>query len=191
MVKIKSKTDVITNSSSEVFVIKTNETAKELFDRLYSLLTENDISSGDGGVLNINTKDDFYGNDFPYSMKNIPKGYARIRVDEGYRSIINYLIPINKSDVEETMILYGELLSSDEYFQRFKDINIVKDIFPDFENKIKNIKNNYQNNYQRLSICCKGLFQYLLLDHDHFYMQHEELCKHPYNPFLIQQRLNG
>ena len=101
--KIKSITDVITNSSSECFLIKTEKSRKEVLKELKNKerFGENH-SSGMGGVLEVFDKSteiedfewftDYCEEEIKHTpFEFLPKDYLAIHVDKGYEDLINFI----------------------------------------------------------------------------------------------------
>ena len=80
--KIKSITDVVTNSSSEVYVIKTGMTEKE-FRKILLEITKDCIGcSGMGGIMDIHTNQSPEENGLDWEW--LPEDCLGLHIDYGY-----------------------------------------------------------------------------------------------------------
>lgn len=80
--KIKCITDTITNSSSEIFVIKTGMTKKE-FRKILLEVTKDCIGcSGEGGVMNIHTNQSPEEDGLDWEW--LPEDCLGLHIDYGY-----------------------------------------------------------------------------------------------------------
>lgn len=80
--KIKSIIDVITNSSSEVFVIKTGMTEKELRKILLEITKDHIGCSGMGGIIDIHTNQSPEENGLDWEW--LPEDSFGLHIDYGY-----------------------------------------------------------------------------------------------------------
>lgn len=81
--KIKSITDVISNSSDEVYIYKSNANPKKVLQDLRKILGPDHATSGMGGILEVVSD----VNDFTYPIEaymGFPKGYLFMDIDHGY-----------------------------------------------------------------------------------------------------------
>lgn len=81
--KIKSITDVISNSSDEVYIYKSNANPKKVLHDLRKILGPDHATSGMGGILEVVSDI----NDFTYPIEayvGFPKGYLFMDIDHGY-----------------------------------------------------------------------------------------------------------
>lgn len=81
--KIKSITDVISNSSDEVYVYKSDADPKKVLQDLRKILGPDHATSGMGGILEVVSD----VNDFTYrvdAFEKFPKGYLFMDIDHGY-----------------------------------------------------------------------------------------------------------
>lgn len=87
--KIKTQTDVITNSSSEVFLIRTyGKTPQEIYDEL--LAVGDDGSSGMGGELVVSNSVGCAGSS-SNSHEDMPKEFAVVDVDWSKDTLVQWL----------------------------------------------------------------------------------------------------
>lgn len=137
--KIKSISDVITNSSDEVYIIKTDKTAQEILDELLSIKDPKEGCSGMGGILNVETHDDYVGNDLNYAHENIkiPKGFAFATIDNGYTKLHDYLRPLHCNYVQEIMDISYCFKYDIEYLKDKKITSEMSKIIPDLKDDIK------------------------------------------------------
>ena len=102
MIKIQSFSDIITNSSSEVFLVKTTTSKKDFAEELRKL--EDDGCSGMGGSLlvadNQTTISEEYGGEFLLDNKDpddylsypdMPDGFLIIDTDWAKEALIKYI----------------------------------------------------------------------------------------------------
>ena len=101
MIKIQSFSDIITNSSSEVFLVKTTTSKKDFAEELRKL--EDDGCSGMGGSLlvadNQTTISEEYGGEFlldnqdpdDLSYPDMPDGFLIIDTDWNKEILIKYI----------------------------------------------------------------------------------------------------
>lgn len=101
MIKIQSFSDIITNSSSEVFLVKTTTSKKDFAEELRKL--EDDGCSGMGGSLlvadNQTTISEEYGDEFlldnedpdELSYPDMPDGFLIIDTDWNKDVLIKYI----------------------------------------------------------------------------------------------------
>ena len=85
--KIKSFTDVITNSSSEVFTIKTDKTAEEVLKIIqdYRDAHETSFGSGDGGRIDVLDVEDRYADFLEWEgLKDNPQSFTRFKDTTDY-----------------------------------------------------------------------------------------------------------
>ena len=89
--KIKSITDVVTNSSSEVFVIKTGMTKKELQKILLEITKDCIGCSGMGGIMDIHTNQSPEEDGLDWEW--LPEDCLGLHIDYGYdlKKIRKYL----------------------------------------------------------------------------------------------------
>ena len=85
--KIRTISDVITNSSNEVFIYRSDADPKEVLGKLKEILGPDHVCSGMGGVLEVATTPDIK-EEFSYreSYLGLPAGYLLINIDYGYLS---------------------------------------------------------------------------------------------------------
>ena len=88
--RVKSKTDVITNSSSEVFILRSyGRSAADIQKELESV--DSGQCSGVGGDLDVydNTMaDDYWGESYDW----IPDGFVYLDIDQAKEDVIDYLL---------------------------------------------------------------------------------------------------
>lgn len=80
--KIKCITDTITNSSSEIFVIKTDITEQKLRKILLEITKDCIGCSGEGGVMNIHTNQSLEEDGLNWEW--LQKGCFGLHIDYGY-----------------------------------------------------------------------------------------------------------
>jgi len=84
---IRSKIDVITNSSTEVYLIKYPDKPEQLKEKLISLRKSMDLRcSGMGGTIRVHQNEP-NPNDWGFG---IPPGYVVVEIDQGFRELIDY-----------------------------------------------------------------------------------------------------
>ena len=114
--KIKSIVNVISNSSDEVYVFKSNANPKKVLRDLRAILGSDHATSGMGGILEVVSDI----NDFTYpidAFRKFPKGYLFMDIDHGYDEDLRpYLIehfgnPL--SEINELCLPY--------YLEKYKD----------------------------------------------------------------------
>lgn len=161
--KIKSITDVITNSSSECFLIKTQksrkEVLKELKDKEY--FGEN-YSSGMGGVLEIFDKNteiedfEWFTDCCEEEVKHIPfeflpKDYLAIHIDERYKDLINFI----KTEYEYVENIFNDPSPVfDEIFKNYykkEEEKILKQIGETDDKKVVSLWPRYEKIQEKLN----------------------------------------
>ena len=125
MIHIQSISDIITNSSSEVFLVKTDKTPREIIEELKYFAPnsyyDNEIGelrenscSGMGGELTAYNNKTISEYDLKYQYENcingvvrpkyeyLPEGYLYVDIDWGFVSKIHYLIKnYNVLDIDD------------------------------------------------------------------------------------------
>lgn len=98
--KIKSILDVITNSSSECYLVKTSIPKSEWLRELGIVKTADPYCSGMGGVLEIfdnKTEGDSYdwedrNDEVCIPFRHLPDDYLVLHVDHGYSNCIDFIL---------------------------------------------------------------------------------------------------
>lgn len=161
--KVRGKTDVITNSSSEVFIVRTDVKPSRLRHLLEQMKTEETMFSGEGGLIEcFNNETEV--NDYPwdwddpeqehYSEKYLhkpfrfmPQDYVAVHIDYGLGDIIgwlkaNYEVLGEVDDRGEGERIFNGWLEEywrgrkaywDEKLQSIDSDEALKEIWPQFE----------------------------------------------------------
>ena len=135
--KIKSINNVITNSSDEVYIIKTDKSAQEVLKELIAMKDPEEHSSGMGGILNVETATAYVGNDLYYKHDNIPEGFAYVTVDDGFTTLNDYLRPLHNRHVENLITLVANLKWTNDWIKFTKITPEMLEIIPDLKDKLK------------------------------------------------------
>jgi hypothetical protein len=84
MKRIKNITDVITNSSNEVFIFKSTANPEEVLKDLKDILGPHHDCSGMGGVLEVVSSPNLEGFSYKDAYEGFPEGYLLTNIDYGY-----------------------------------------------------------------------------------------------------------
>lgn len=133
MIKIKSISDIITNSSSECFTIKTDKTPKEYFAYLMSLKNGRDTCSGDEGKLIICNNSNCCSNEYSYTKPFLPNGYLHIEIDNGFQNLSNIIRKENLVKEEELTTL-SNIYYCWEYFNKLYPLKDIEN--PDIKEHV-------------------------------------------------------
>jgi hypothetical protein len=108
---IRNISDVITNSSNEVFCYRSDANPEEILKELKKILGPNHDCSGMGGVLEVastpDIKEEF---DYRESYLGLPGGYILVNIDYGYLSdLLSWLQsnlgdPISEEEIHKLML---------------------------------------------------------------------------------------
>lgn len=91
---IRSINDVITNSSDEVLIIKSNVDPEDLLTKLKEVLGPDiDHFSGMGGILETANSETLYERlEYPGGLEWLPEGYVVVDLDQDYcKKLVPYL----------------------------------------------------------------------------------------------------
>ena len=151
--KIKSRIDVITNSSNEVFIYKSNKDPKVILKEIKKILGPNPQCSGMGGVLEVARGGELEDFDYKETYEGIPKDYILINMDYGFihtDGIKEYLLetfgePLSDKDIEA--------LLEPAYRRRFEAsiTNLQSHSGEEITEELINIFEEYCHNYWCLS----------------------------------------
>lgn len=144
--KIKSIVNVISNSSDEVYVFKSNANPKKVLQDLKEILGSDHASSGMGGILEVVSDI----NDFTYPIdayKKFPKGYLFMDIDYGYYEDLKpYLDEHFGKELSEKEI---DKLCLPYYLEQYKEaLEKVENLPENFEinDKIEDLLCEWWNN---------------------------------------------
>lgn len=162
MLKIRSRSDVITNSSSEVFIVKSDIKPSKLKYLLEEHNTEESYS-GMGGIIECfnnetqvtdylwdwdDPNSEYYSEKYTHKpFRMLPQGYIAVHIDYGLGIVIkwlkdNYEVLGEISDKGECEKLFDKWVKSywltrkaywDEILQNIKSEEDLKKIWNDFE----------------------------------------------------------
>ena len=150
--KLRTINDVITNSSNEVFIYRSDANPKKVLQELKKILGPNHGCSGMGGVLEVastpDIKEDF---DYRESYLGLPAGYLLVNIDYGYLSDLkdwlseNLGEPISEEE-EKKLFLPSVTKKNTELLGRLRTITEVTD-------KTMNIFGRWYRSCYDLNIC--------------------------------------
>ena len=129
--KIRTISDVITNSSNEVFIYRSDADPKEVLEKLKEILGPDHGCSGMGGVLEVAATPDIK-EEFSYreSYLGLPGGYLLVNIDYGYLEDLREWLQENLGEpisVEEKKKLFLPMAikENSELLEQLKSITEV------------------------------------------------------------------
>lgn len=131
--KLRNINDVITNSSNEVFMYRSDADPVKVLRELKKILGPNHDCSGMGGVLEVaatpDLKEEF---DYRESYLGLPKGYLLVNVDYGYIEDLRNWLQDNLGEPisdEERLKLFlpSAIKKNSELLEKLKTITEVTD----------------------------------------------------------------
>jgi hypothetical protein len=131
--KLRNINDVITNSSNEVFVYRSDADPAKVLGELKKILGPNHSYSGMGGVLEVAATPDIQEEfDYRESYLGLPKGYLLVNIDYGYLEDLREWLSNNLGEPiseEERLKLFlpSAIKKNSELLGKLKTITEVTD----------------------------------------------------------------
>ena len=129
--KLRTINDVITNSSNEVFIYRSDANPKKVLQELKKILGPNHGCSGMGGVLEVASTPDIREEfDYRESYLGLPAGYLLVNIDYGYLEDLREWLqenlgePISQEE-EKKLFLPGVIKKNSELLEQLKAITEV------------------------------------------------------------------
>ena len=129
--KLRNINDVITNSSNEVFIYRSDANPEKVLKNLKKILGPNHDCSGMGGVLEVASTPDIK-EEFNYrkSYLGLPEGYLLVNVDYGYIDDLREWLQENlgeplSDDEEKKLFLPGAIKKNSELLEQLKAVTEV------------------------------------------------------------------
>ena len=153
--KLRTINDVITNSSNEVFIYRSDANPKKVLQELKKILGPNHGCSGMGGVLEVastpDIKEEF---DYRESYLGLPAGYLLVNIDYGYLEDLHGWLQENLgepiSDEEEKKLFLPSVTKKNkELLEQLKTITEVTD-------ESRNIFSRWYRSCYDLEVCGGG-----------------------------------
>jgi hypothetical protein len=131
--KLRTINDVITNSSNEVFIYRSDANPKKVLQELKKILGPNHGCSGMGGILEVASTPDIREEfDYRESYLGLPAGYLLVNIDYGYLEDLRGWLQENLgepiSDEEEKKLFLPSVTKKNkELLEQLKAITEVTD----------------------------------------------------------------
>ncbi len=131
--KLRTINDVITNSSNEVFIYRSDANPKKVLQELKKILGPNHGCSGMGGVLEVASTPDIREKfDYRESYLGLPAGYLLVNVDYGYLEDLHGWLQENlgepiSNEEEKKLFLPSVTKKNKELLEQLKTITEVTD----------------------------------------------------------------
>ena len=153
--KLRTINDVITNSSNEVFIYRSDANPKKVLQELKKILGPNHGCSGMGGVLEVASTPDIREEfDYRESYLGLPAGYLLVNVDYGYLEDLHGWLQENlgepiSSEEEKKLFLPSVTKKNKELLEQLKTITEVTD-------ESRNIFSRWYRSCYDLEVCGGG-----------------------------------
>jgi len=153
--KLRNINDVITNSSNEVFIYRSDANPKKVLQELKKILGPNHGCSGMGGVLEVASTPDIREEfDYRESYLGLPAGYLLVNVDYGYLEDLHGWLQENlgepiSSEEEKKLFLPSVTKKNKELLEQLKTITEVTD-------ESRNIFSRWYRSCYDLEVCGGG-----------------------------------
>lgn len=153
--KLRNINDVITNSSNEVFIYRSDANPKKVLRELKKILGPNHGYSGMGGVLEVastpDIKEEF---DYRESYLGLPAGYLLVNIDYGYLEDLRGWLRENLGEplsVDEKIKLFlpGAIKKNSELLEQLKAVTEVT-------NETRTLFGHWYSSCYDLEVCGGG-----------------------------------